>query len=354
MRLDQDSRIEWLLTLAALALLAVGCFLILEPFLSAVLWAIVLVYSTWPLYQRLDRHLRGLRTLTAIIMTTVVAVVLVLPFALVGPRLAEDGTVAAATVAEILREGPPTPPAWVNSLPVIGPDAAKYWDGLAHDSAKFAEAASQYVTPLRTWLLQIGVSFGQGVIELCLSLFIAFFLYRDGSGMGARVAAATRRFAGSRAKSLIETAGATTRGVVYGILGTALIQGALAGLGFYLAGLSAALFLGFLTFFLSLIPMGPPLVWVPASILLLSRGDTAAGIFVFLWGLIAVTGVESVLRPYFISREGKLPFLLVFLGVLGGIAAFGFIGLFLGPVFLSIGFSLAKEWSTHDNAEIAE
>src|SRR5215470_3114104 len=201
MRLDQDSRIEWLLTLAALALLAVGCFLILEPFLSAVLWAIVLVYSTWPLYERLDRHLRGLRTLTAIIMTTLVAVVLVLPFALVGPRLAEDGTVAAATVAEILREGPPAPPAWVNSLPVIGPDAAKYWDGLAHDSAKFAEAASQYVTPLRTWLLQIGVSFGQGVIELCLSLFIAFFLYRDGSGMGARVAAATRRFAGSRAKS---------------------------------------------------------------------------------------------------------------------------------------------------------
>jgi len=351
MRLDADGRIEGLLAIAALAVLAVGCFLILEPFLSAVLWSIVLCYSTWPLYERLDRRLRGLRTLTAIIMTAMVAVVLVLPFALVGPRLAEDGTVVAAQVAAILREGPPAPPAWVSDLPIIGADAARYWDGLAHDSAKFADAASQYLTPLRNWLLQIGVSFGQGVVELGLSIFIAFFIYRDGSGMGARVAAATRRFAGARAKPLIETAGATTRGVVYGILGTALLQGGLAGIGFYLAGVSAALFLGMLTFFLSLIPMGPPFVWLPASLLLLNRGDMGAGIFMFLWGLIVVTGVESVLRPYFISREGKLPFLLVFLGVLGGIATFGFIGLFLGPVFLSIGFSLVKEWSAHEGPE---
>jgi predicted PurR-regulated permease PerM len=348
MRLESDSRIEGLLTIAALAVLVIGCFLILQPFLTACLWAIVLCYSTWPLYLRLDRQLRGLRTVTAIIMTTMVAIVLVLPFALVGPRLAEDGSIVVGQVAEILREGPPAPPAWIKDLPVVGPDAATYWDSLAHDSAKFAEAASQYVTPLRNWLLQEGVAFGQGVIELCLSIFIAFFIYRDGAAMGPRVAAATRRFAGARAKPLIETAGATTRGVVYGILGTALLQGALAGIGLYLAGVSAALFLGLLTFFLSLIPMGPPLVWLPASLLLLNRGDMGAGIFMFLWGLIVVTGVESVLRPYFISREGKLPFLLVFLGVLGGIATFGFIGLFLGPVFLSVGFSLVKEWSAHD------
>jgi predicted PurR-regulated permease PerM len=348
---ERDSRIESLLALAALAILAVGCFVVLRPFLSAALWAVILCYATWPIYLWFYRQFRGRRTLTAVAMTALVALVVVLPFAVVGPRIAEEGTIVARSITRILQEGPPGPPEWVSTLPLIGPDLAVYWDSLAHDSTKFTEALQRYVVPQRDVLISIGAALGQGVLELCLSLFIAFFLYRDGDRMSEHVTTAVRRFVGERSKSLMEVAGDTTRGVVYGILGTALAQGALAGIGFYLVGLSAAVFLGLLTFVLSLIPMGPPLVWLPTAIWLLSDGRIGAGIFIFFWGMLVVSGIDNFLKPYFISREGKLPFLLVFLGVLGGLAAFGFIGIFLGPVVLSIGFSLTKEWSTPPRSE---
>jgi predicted PurR-regulated permease PerM len=125
-----------------------------------------------------------------------------------------------------------------------------------------------------------------------------------------------------------------------------LAQGALAALGFFVAGVPGALFLGLVTFMLSFIPMGPPLVWLPASIWLIAGGEYVWGGALFVYGAGVISLVDNFLKPFFISRAGKLPFLLVLLGVLGGILAFGFIGIFIGPVLLALGFSLAKEWST--------
>ena len=131
---------------------------------------------------------------------------------------------------------------------------------------------------------------------------------------------------------MLDVAGATTRAVVYGILGTALAQGVLMAIGLYIAGIKAAPLLGLVTFFLSPVPIGPPLVWIPAGLwLIFAQGETAWGIFLLVWGALVVSSVDNVLKPMIISRGSDLPFILVMLGVFGGVVAFGFIGVFLGP-----------------------
>jgi len=133
---------------------------------------------------------------------------------------------------------------------------------------------------------------------------------------------------------------------VLGILGTAIAQGVLAGIGFWIAGIKAAPLLGFITFLLSPVPVGPPLVWIPAGLTLISSGQTGWGLFVLLWGGLVVSTIDNIIRPLIISAGSDLPFVLVLLGVLGGVIAFGFIGIFLGPVLLAVGYALLLEWAS--------
>jgi predicted PurR-regulated permease PerM len=337
--------VEQILALTALALLAFGVFVVLRPFLSAILWAVILCFSTWPAYTWLLRNI-GSATVAAIAMTLVVASIFVLPFVLVGPRLAQDAASATAAVNQLIQQGPPAPPEWAKDLPLIGSSLYDYWLGAQGDTARFASDSGPYITQGTNWILQTAASLGQGIIEVGLSLIIAFFVYRDGRLLGDHLSTATERFIGPRAKNLIDLAGSTTRGVIYGVLGTALAQAGLAALGFFAAGVPGALFLGLLTFFLCLIPFGPVLALLPPGIWLILKGDYLWGIGLLLYGFAVIGLIDNILKPYFISREGKLPFLLVFLGVLGGVLAFGFIGIFIGPVLLAIGFSLAKEWGS--------
>jgi len=144
------------------------------------------------------------------------------------------------------------------------------------------------------------------------------------------------------------------RGVVYGLLGTAIAQGVLAAIGFWLAGVPAAPLLGLLTFFLSPVPVGPPLVWVPAAFWLFNQGETGWAIFMLIWGTGVVSTIDNILKPLIISQGSDLPFILVLLGVLGGVIAFGFIGVFLGPTLLAIGFALIQDWSENKNKAAAD
>jgi predicted PurR-regulated permease PerM len=178
-----------------------------------------------------------------------------------------------------------------------------------------------------------------------MSVLAAFFFFRDGAEGARRLDAAVKRLAGNRAQQLLAVAGGTVRSVVYGVIGTALAQATLQGLGLWLAGVPVAFFLGFLTFFLSFVPLGPPLVWLPAAVWLLYNGAIGWGIFLIGWGFFVVSGVDNVLRPYLISRGSRLPLILMFFGVLGGLMAFGFLGVFLGPTLLTIGYVLLQEWS---------
>lgn len=346
MNASTPSRIDRTITLVVLAVLVGGVFLVLQPFMSAIVWAAILAATTWPLYAWMAYRLRS-RGMAATLTTLLILMVVVAPFVIVGATLAENFNRLSEFARMAIERGPPDPPAWIGELPLIGERAASYWASFAHDGAALLTEFKRFVDPLRQYAFRIGAVLGDGLLQLTLSVFIAFFFFRDGEAIMLRMRSAVNRIAPERGLHMLEVASATTRAVVYGILGTALAQGVLMAIGLYIVGIKAAPLLGLATFFLSPVPVGPPLIWIPAGLFLIfAQGETAWGIFLLVWGAVVVSSVDNVLKPMIISRGSDLPFILVMLGVFGGVVAFGFIGVFLGPVLLALGFALIKEWAT--------
>jgi predicted PurR-regulated permease PerM len=343
--MDRKSRaVEQTLAVVVVGLLLVGCFLVLRPFISALIWAAILCFATWPVYTRLHRLLKGRRTLAAACMTALVALVLLGPFAFIGARLAGDVTSFADASRHQLEAGLPGPPAWVSNVPFVGERTRVYWQSLVADRAKLLSESKRILEPVTGWLLVVGFALVRGLAELGMSILIAFFLYRDGLVAAERLTAAVERLAGDDARSLVALAANTVRGVVYGILGTALGQAIVAAIGFVIAGIPRPGLLALLTFFLSVVPMGPPLVWIPACIWCFYQGSVGWGIFMAVWGVL-ISSVDNVIKPMIISQGSPIPFILILFGVLGGATAFGFIGVFIGPTLLAVGFRLLEQWN---------
>jgi predicted PurR-regulated permease PerM len=338
--------IDQALTLALLVMLIVGCYLVLQPFLTALVWAAILCTTTWPLYLRLHARLGRRDSLAALAMVSLLSLLMIAPFIVVGATIADNAERMAQWGRQMLSSGLPEAPAWVVRLPLVGVTIADYWNSMVHDTAALLTFFAQYVEPVRKFAVASGASVLGAVLQLALSIFIAWFMFRDGHAIAERLRVAGERIAGERGTHLAMVATATVRGVVLGILGTALVQGVVAAIGFWIAGIRAAPLLGLLTFVLSPVPVGPPLVWVPAGLWLINDGQTGWGLFVLLWGVLVVSTIDNVIKPLIISRGSVLPFMLVLLGVLGGVVAFGFIGVFLGPVLLAVGYALLMEWAT--------
>ena len=338
-------RIDSVLTLVVLAILIVGCFLVLQPFLTAIAWAVILCATLWPFFLHLTRWLGGRAGPAALILVLLITITMLTPFVIVGTTIAENADRVSDFFRSAVENRPPEPPAWVAALPLVGEYVAQTWSTFAHDTAKLFDVARQYIEPARKVLIASGTTVLSGILQLTLSIFIAYFFFRDGDAVIGRAHAAIDRIAGERGHRLALIATLTVRGVVIGILGTALVQGVLMAIGLWMAGVKAAPLLGLVTFFLSPVPIGPPLVWIPTGLLLMNQGQTGWGIFLLLWGFFVVSSVDNVLKPILISRGSDLPFVLVLIGVLGGAVAFGFIGVFLGPVLIAVGYALLKEWA---------
>jgi predicted PurR-regulated permease PerM len=343
--MNGTQRTDRIVAIAVATLLTAGCIVVLYPFVSALLWAVILCFVTWPTFLWGMRLLGGRRTLAAILMALLVAVLLVAPFVALGLSLADNVTRLTAVVSGELEHGLPAPPAWVADIPLVGHRLHTAWQALTLDSSRLTTALQNLVIPVSTWLLSQGVALAAGVLYLSLSVLLLFFLYRDGAALATGLQEVARRIAGARAQQLVELAVHTVRGVVYGILGSLLAQGILAGIGFLVAGVPGAFLLGFLTLILSILPGGPALLWLPASIWLYKQGATGWAIFLVLWGLLVVGTADNVIKPYLIGRGSDLPFILVLLGVLGGAFAFGVIGIFLGPTLLAVGYTVVRDWA---------
>lgn len=339
------ARIDQLLTLALLAVLIVGCIVVLQPFLTALAWAVILCTTTWPLHQRVKRLAGGRAWVSALVMVVLLSLLMLAPFLIVGATIADNTDRMVALGQAALSAHPPGPPQWLEKLPVLGATAAAHWASVAHDTAQLLHLLADYLAPLRKFALTSGAALVNAVLQLALSIFIAWFIFFDGEQIVERLDSATRRIAGRRGAELADLAAMTVRGVVLGILGTALAQGAAAAIGFWIAGIGAAPLLGLLTFAMSPVPIGPPMIWIPAGLWLIHLGETSWGLFVLLWGALVVSTIDNVIKPLIISRGSDLPFVLVLLGVLGGALAFGVIGVFLGPVLLAVGYALLTEYS---------
>jgi predicted PurR-regulated permease PerM len=338
-------KLEQHLATIALALLALGCLWIMLPFVTAMLWASVLSFSVWPLYRRLLKFLHGRRTLASLIVSLGMVCAILLPFVIVGMTLADNVDQLTGATRRLLDAGLPAAPQWLAKVPFVGSRGAEYWQDLAADSTKLAAAVKPLLEPVGRWALAAGLAIGYGLLQLALSILIAFFLLRDGGAVVEYLAVAMERIAGPRGRYLLELAGNTVRGVVYGILGTALVQALMAGVGLFVAGVPGAALLALLTFFLSVIPCGPPLVMVPAALWLFSQGSTGWGIFMLIWGA-GVSTIDNFVKPWLISQGSAMPFVLILLGVAGGALAFGFIGIFIGPTLLAVGYRLVREWTS--------
>lgn len=349
--MDNDSerrgKIELWVGIAAVALLGFACVLILLPFISAALWAAILCFTTWPLFSRLKAALGNRRTLAASVATLLLSIIIAAPVAILVTRLSGSIAEIAAATQKLIHEGPPAPPAWVTSIPLVGGRVASYWKQVSVSSSYRMAEIAKLLPMMQKIVVGSGRALGQGAFQIVLSLLMVWLFYRDGEVAATRIMAVTSRIGGAEGSHLLTVAGTTMRAVVYGVLGTALLQGVLAGAGFGVAGVPGATLMGFVTFVVAVIPGAPIVVAMPAVYWLYRRGSITWAIFIVIWTVI-VGNLDSVVRPFLISRGGgSTPLILVILGVLGGAIAFGLIGLFLGPTLLAVGYSLFDEWSSN-------
>ncbi|MGZ9097068.1 MAG: AI-2E family transporter [Micavibrio sp.] len=341
--LDKTSVYRLIVIVGSLGFIFLGCLITLRPFFPALLLATILCMATWPAFIWLKVKLNGRHTLAAVLMTILLALCFLLPLVFLASNLGDNFSKLFNMGMATLRNDS-GPPSWVEDIPGLG--------GMLDEIfAAYPENQAQLVAPVTEKLIAIGAGIGRGAIDIAVGVLIAFFFFCHGSEAAYHLRNLIQKFAGPRGQHLLSVSKNTMIGVVYGILGTALAQGGLAVLGFWIAGVPAAPLLGFATFLLSFIQIGPPMIWVPATIWLFAQGEIGMGMFMGLWGLCAISAIDNIIRPYFISLGTNLPFLLVLLGVIGGILAFGFIGLFIGPTLLAVGYTIIMEWSTGRDAD---
>lgn len=340
-----EKRFESYGRLAGVVFLVVGCFFVLRPFLAAILFACAVCISSWPLYLMLLRRVRNRRSLAAAIMTLSLVLLIVVPLVLVTYNVADDVSRVYEQLRSAIEAGELAPPAWLVDIPFIGETLDTYVRKIIGSREEMLMLAKNLIDPARHYLLGGGIVLGSGVAQTSLAVFVSFFLFRDGLAIRDALDTGMHHLIGESAVNVSLTVSRTVRGVMFGMLGTALAQALVAVVGFLIAGVPAVPLLGIATFVFSLIPVGPPLIWGGATIWLFNEGRTGWAIFMGIWGLLVISGVDNVVKPLLIARGSSLPFALVLLGVLGGVLAFGFVGLFIGPVLLAVGYSLLRDWT---------
>ena len=337
-------RFEHAAQLTVVGILLIGCFLVLRPFLAAMLFAAVVCSSTWPVFLFLRRRLGDSSAIAATVLSLAIIVLIAGPVALLAGSLADSIPPVVDWLKGLLDRGPIELPTWLTGLPLVGDQINQYWKELAAGREELASLMRRLINPTKDLLLGAAAIIGEGLLQILLAVFIAFFFYRDGEVLMWRLRAVSNRLAGAAGEELVDTTRNTVTSVAYGLIGTAIVQAIVATLGFAIAGVPAVLLLGAATFVLSMIPLGPPVIWGGAALWLYQQNETGWAIFLVLYGALVISSVDNFIKPYLISRTASISLFMVVLGVFGGALAFGFIGIFIGPTLLALADSLASRW----------
>lgn len=340
----RDRFIERVILLALLAFLVFACLQIVSPFLGPLLWGIIITVSTWPLYRRLVQRLGGRKKIAATIMAVGLLVVLVVPISLLVESLAEGIAAVAGLLRDLTTVVLPPPPDWLATVPVLGPTLDQQWREAMVDLPASLEQLRPYIGTAASWALSWGAGLGVAAIQFVIAIIIAGILYVTGETAVRTLQRFVARIGGEHHLGLLDVAGQTIRGVAAGIIFTAFLQAVLLAFGLAVVGAPGSIVLGFLTFFLLVLQLPNFLVWLPVVIWLVYRGEHGLGIFLTIWGFFIVSTIDNFIRPYLISQGAKLPLLLIFVGVIGGLLAYGFIGLFIGATLLGVGYTLFLSW----------
>jgi predicted PurR-regulated permease PerM len=335
------------------AIVVIGIFLVLQPFISALVFAGVLAIATWPLFERLRKAVGGNATLAATAMLVMILVLVIIPITLLSAAAA-DKLPAAVDLVKGWTKGGLQAPELLRRIPVIGERAYGELSALLADRDQLASLVQRALEPAGKLSLAFIRVLGDGILQLLLVAFIVFFYYRDGERIISIVRRASDRLSGSLSAEVLTIVTGTTRSVFIGIVGTAAAQAIVALIGFLIAGVPAAFMLAVATFILSVVPMGPVLIWGGAAIWLYVQGEPGWAIFMVIWGTVVISSIDNFLKPILIARGSTLSLGMIFLGVLGGVIAFGFIGVILGPVLLALRSALGRAWVNSRDARTPE
>ncbi|WP_447506816.1 AI-2E family transporter [Acinetobacter oleivorans] len=326
-------------------------FNILKYFIVPVLWAAIIAYMTWPIYLRIQRFFGETRnTLNATLMISLVILVVGVPFTCAIFILQHEGRNLYFDLQRQVFSGHLSVPDFIRDLPFVGKEISRTLNELNNDPNSTIQNVAAWVQSHLSYGRVLLGEISKNIVKLGFAVFSLFFFYRDGQMILSQVSKALEMVIGPRIHHYLDTISETTRAVVYGVGLTAIAQAVLAGLSYFVAGVPNPMVLTIATFLLALIPFGTPISYLGVGLWLFSQGQTMEAIGVVVWGVVIVSSSDNVIRPLVISGATKIPFLLIMFGVLGGIASFGLVGLFIGPVILAILLAIWREW-LHETIE---
>lgn len=333
-------------TLAVLIILSLvaGSFWILHPFLTGILWAVIIVIATWPLLLSLESRLKGRRWAAVSVMTSALLMVFILPLSMAILEIVSRGDEIVSWFGSLSSLTIPPPPEWLRKIPFSGPRLMERWQEFsALQPDELSSRLAPYAGSVVSWFVARAGSVGIMLLNFFLTVIIAPIMYAHGEKGAAIMCRLAGRLAGPRGEDAVVLAARAVRGVALGVVVTALVQSVLGGIGLLITGVPAALLLTGVMFILCIAQIGPALVMIPAIIWLFWSGETLWGSVLIVWMLPVVT-LDNFLRPALIRKGADLPLVLIFAGVIGGLIAFGVVGLFIGPVILAVAYTLIQAW----------
>jgi predicted PurR-regulated permease PerM len=332
------------LSVCFLALLAVSSFWILSPFLTSLLWATIVTVTAWPFFLRLEARLGGRRSLAVAIVTALILLVVFVPVGLALTTVVKNAQDISAQIRSIESITLPEPPAWVSRIPFGGEKAADTWRQFAAlGPQERASVLTPYVQTALQWFASKAGSIGAMLMEFLLTTVVSAILFAKGEIARDAILRFANRLGGHQGEDVAILAARAMRGVVMGVVGTALIQAAIGGIGLAITGVPAAALLTAVMLFLCMAMLGPLWVLMPAVVWLYWSGAKGWATALLVLSIFEGT-VDNVIRPLLIRRGADMPLLLIFAGVIGGLIAFGIVGLFIGPVLLTVTHTLLKAW----------
>jgi predicted PurR-regulated permease PerM len=340
------------LQLLFLSALIASSFWIVRPFLVALAWATMIVVATWPVLLGIQVWLGGRRAPAVAVMTITLLLILVVPLYFGIDAIVENAPRITEWSKSLATLSIPEPPAWVETVPLVGARLAGRWQQLAATAPEELSARlSPYARNLALWFVgQVG-SIGLLLLQFLLTVIIAAILYANGETAARGADRFARRLAGVQGENAVHLAGQAVRGVALGVVVTAILQSTAAGLGLVIAGVPFATILAAVAFMLCVAQVGPGLVLLPAVIWVYTKSGAAWGTLFLVWAIFCGT-FDNFLRPLLIKRGADLPLLLIFAGVIGGLISFGVIGLFIGPVVLAVAYTLLVDWVYEGNPDV--
>ncbi len=339
--------IETTIRIALLAALASWCFLIVKPFIIPVLWGIIIAVASYPAYYWLASKLHDSCKLAATLYTLVLLTLIIVPSSLLTGTLVDS----IQTLAGLMKAGKltiPAPPEYVASWPIVGESLDRFWHLASVNLGKALQEIAPFLKDAGKWLLTLATGTGLTILQFIISIIIAGVLLVNSDAGGLLARKFSCRLSGNRGIQFVNLAENTIRSVVRGILGVALFQSLLAGLGFLFAGVPGAGLWAFLCLLLAVIQIGIAPITLPVIIYLFYNADTFTAVAFLIW-IIPVSLLDNFLKPILLSRGVKTPMAVIFVGAIGGFMASGLIGLFTGAVIFSLSYDLFIMWLNEDS-----